>query len=101
MSGHQEIQEILNVEDIEGLLALGAPRDEYEHEAELIDLALGASPSNERATPISKDSVKELITRIWDERFGPFSDADLTKRESAFDRVATKIAALGPAGAQR
>lgn len=88
---HQEIQEILNREDIEGLLATGAPRDEYEHEAKLIGRTIRGC---QYAAPVSREMIKEIVARIWRERFGPFSERDLANRESAFERVAVEISAL-------
>jgi hypothetical protein len=94
MVTEQEIREILNREDIEGFLALGAPSDEYEREVELICRAVRASTCTWSPSPVPTEAVKEIVSRIWSARFGPFSDEDLAKRESALERVATKISGL-------
>jgi len=90
----KRIQEVLNQEDIEGLLALGAPRDEYEGEAEHIGLAIRKLVCDRPGAGAPIDAVKGIINATWRERFGPFSEEDLTRREPALERVATRIAAL-------
>ncbi|MGO9271571.1 MAG: hypothetical protein ACLQOO_15130 [Terriglobia bacterium] len=88
------ILEILDDEDIEGLIALGAPLDEYEREAELIAAAMGDSGSTEPGASVLRDEAKAIIRRVWGERFGPFSDEDLATRDLAFERVAAKVVRL-------
>lgn len=96
MAGSTEngIQEILSQEDIEGLLALGAPRDEYEREAQLIYRAITDFGPTAHGGDTARDAVKSILRAVWSERFGPFSEDDLARRDPAFERAATRIAAL-------
>jgi len=42
----EQIREVLNREDIEGLIALGAPKDEYDMEADMIPHAVAKHKSS-------------------------------------------------------
>lgn len=86
MIGIIQIDALLQQEDIEGLLALGAPRDEYIFEAKSIAAEL-VDPEN-RST---EDQIYEVIKKVWNRKFGPFESADLEKRSMAFRRVAQMI----------
>jgi hypothetical protein len=82
------IDNALRAEDVEGLLELGAPNDEYSHEAktiasELDELTLDAA---------SEDSVAAVIAKVWAKSF-ELSDEDLDKRCAALLRVARQILA--------
>lgn len=77
---------ILQAEDIEGLLDLGAPRDEYSNEPASIATALESG--------FNEDHVYGLVVRVWNRSFGPFDDDDLAKCAAAFHRVAGHIARL-------
>lgn len=85
------IEEILNHEDIEGLLDLGAPRDEYEAEAKLIEERVrhvfkgGLNPARRQ------EQTAAEIRDVWQSMFGPLSEGDLAQREDAFNRVAAQI----------
>ncbi len=56
-----EIEDILREEDIEGLMMLGAPRNEYRYEAKLIHQFLEPN--------LSLDEIYFLIEKIFWERF--------------------------------
>ena len=75
------------MEDIEGLLALGVPQDEYSSEARRIGSALASRAPEE----LDEDSAASTVQEIWIDSFGPFSDEDLRRRGSAFRRVAGAI----------
>lgn len=80
----EKIREILRSEDIEGFIAMGAPDDEYSHEA------------NELATVIESESISEAvaynaIVDVWKKYFGPFTDEEIGKRASALKAVVKKI----------
>jgi len=88
------LQETLNSEDIEGLLALGAPEDEYSQEAQSIAAALNVLHEDD----FTEDNLTEIVRRIWIDAFGPLSDADLKKRARAFRQVAREIQAFALSG---
>jgi hypothetical protein len=77
------IREILNREDIEGLLGLGAPADEYSTEAELISQAI-----ENGQVELHEEKLNELLRETWQKMFGPFSEEEINKRQSALERVA-------------
>ena len=85
----EQIREILNREDVEGLIRLGAPDDEYETEAQMIEEALA-----ERKMPVDEDSLSALVRAVWVKAFSPFSEEGLNKRAPAFSRVARGLKAL-------
>ena len=78
---------ILQAEDIEGLLSLGAPKDEYSHEAAEIKSAL-ADLDEDNAT---QDQISALVMNVWKRSFGPLSDGDVEKRFPAFRQLAQRI----------
>jgi hypothetical protein len=82
-----KIDSILQEEDIEGLLNLGAPKDEYSHEAEEIRAALEGLSENEA----SFDQVAPIVMTIWERSFGPFSPDDLQKRAPVLRQVVQRI----------
>jgi len=81
------IDSILQEEDIEGLLNLGAPKDEYSREAEEIKAALEAIDENDA----NFDQVAPLIMTIWERSFGPFSPDDIQKRSPVLRQVVQRI----------
>ncbi len=87
------IRQVLNEEDVEGLLAAGAPRDEYNAEAELIIQAI----EHGQVKPEDAD-LKKLLRDIWQNMFGPFSEQELNKRNEALNRVAKQLAKVCSAG---
>jgi hypothetical protein len=79
------VQNILREEDIEGLIQLGAPADEYDSEAREIAAAisrLGKHPTEEQ--------VVQVLVHVWREFFdlGP---EDIEARGEAFLRVAHRL----------
>ena len=85
------IRDVLNREDVEGFLALGAPTDEYHTEAELIRQAI-----EDRQAKLQKEELSELLRRIWQEMFGPFSEEEMNRRRPALERVAGQLARALP-----
>jgi hypothetical protein len=83
------IREILNREDIEGLLALGAPGDEYSTEAELISQAI----ENGQVEP-REEELNKLLRGIWQRMFGPFSEEEMKQRQPALERVARQLTGM-------
>jgi hypothetical protein len=81
-----EIEAILRAEDIEGLLAAGAPRDEYDSEAKDICNALNSAQNSD----LDVDQITDLIAAIWGKWFG-LSTENLQKRKPAFRNVTAQI----------
>lgn len=81
-----DINAVLQAEDIEGLLQLGAPTDEYVYEAEKIHAALAECGSSE-------GSVAAVVTQVWARSFD-LSEGELAKRSQSFHRVASQLLAL-------
>ena len=77
----------LNDEDVEGLLAAGAPGDEYEAEARLIAEALEHLPE----TDFVVDRVTLIVADVCNRMFGPFNDDEMRARSAVYRRVAERI----------
>lgn len=85
------IDNALRTEDVEGLLELGAPKDEYSHEAKTIASELAElTPGTE-----SEDGIAAVIAKVWAKSF-ELSDEDLDKRYAALRRVARQILSAVP-----
>jgi hypothetical protein len=78
------ISTVLRDEDIEGFIENGAPKDEYEPEADRIRDLIGR-----QASP-SVDEVCAIVRNVWAELF-ELDDNDLVKRADAFRRAAEKL----------
>ncbi len=91
-SKFREIKSVLDREDIEGLLALQSPRDEYDGEASLIESAV-AKATNFGKQKIGVETVEAIVTDVWNSQFGPLDPEDLNRRRSAFASAAQKIVA--------
>jgi hypothetical protein len=81
------IDAILQKEDVEGLLNLGAPKDEYSREAAEIHAALEAIDEND----VTSDGVAAVVMNVWERSFGPFSPDDLQKRSPVLQQVVQYI----------
>ncbi len=86
MTTSSNIQNILKEEDIEGLLALGAPGDEYSYEANDISIFITALNGHS----LTEADIVPIVSRVWAKYFN-LSKEDLNSRNSAFQRVAQKI----------
>jgi hypothetical protein len=84
-----QIQQVLNDEDIEGLLKAGAPTDEYETEAQMIAEAI----TQTHESKLTEERLTSVVKVTWAEMFGPFSEDQLQQREAAFQRVARRVMA--------
>ncbi|HEX5483294.1 MAG TPA: hypothetical protein VFZ08_11785 [Terriglobia bacterium] len=87
------IQKILNAADIEGLLRLGAPTDEYAPEAQMISKAIAGTGEPE----LTQESLAALVRNVWLAMTGPLSEEQMAKRAGAFSSVAKEILARGGA----
>jgi cell division ATPase FtsA len=83
--------ELLRHEDIEGLLSIGAPDNEYESEAEMIVDRVGEAESNAPSHRITKEEVEAIIRAVWKEMFG-LSEDQLRQRHEAFQSIAARLA---------
>ena len=83
----RKIKAALDSEDVEGLLAMGSPSDEYESEASLIEGRIVRLAGN---AP-NVDQIAAIVAEVWDAQFGPFDPEGLDKRRVAFSSVARKI----------
>jgi len=85
-----KVKEALDSEDIEGLLSLGAPPDEYHGEATLIEGRIAKATSfGKRRVDVAE--LENIVREVWNSEFGPFSDAQLEQRPAAFHAVARRI----------
>lgn len=81
-----KIAAILVREDVEGLIALGAPNDEYQREAEIIAQAL-SKMSKEQA---NEASVASLVSLIWSKAFN-LGEKELKIRLPSLRDVARQV----------
>ena len=81
------VRMILNDEDVEGLIAIGAPSDEYQHEAEQIIQAI-----EQKQVALRETDIAILLENVWRRAFGPLSDDQMSARRGAFLRIAGRIA---------
>ncbi len=82
----ERVEMELNAEDIEGLLRLGTPTDEYSGEARDIAAALEVIESSR----LGADVVTATISLIWTKSFD-LSDDDMLKRLPAIRNVASRL----------
>ena len=81
------VDEILRSLDIEGLLAVGAPSDEYGSEAEQIKNLLEGVPE----TQMSRKEVLAIVTAVWEHSFGPFSAEELQNRAAVLQQLTDRV----------
>lgn len=79
------IKTILHDEDIEGLIKIGAPADEYNGEAAEI-----ASEIYRLQGQSTEKQVAQVVEEVWKRSFD-LGRADLKLRRDAFRRVAQRI----------
>jgi len=81
------VQRILDEEDLEGLLKMGAPKDEYEPEARRIANAIG----HLNAEQLTVDRVAHIVSTVWEDMFGPFHGQAGRKLLPTCRRIAERI----------
>jgi hypothetical protein len=86
----QKIKYALNEEDVEGLLALGAPRDEYDGEARLIEEKLNQL-TNFGKLALETSVAARIVEEVCNARFGPFEGAELELRRPYYEAAARRI----------
>ena len=84
------IRGLLRHEDIEGLLSMGAPDDEYESEAEMIADRIGEAEQKALSHRLTWAEVENIIASVWKEMF-ELSDEDARLRQGAFAAIATRV----------
>lgn len=72
---YNRINELLQKEDIEGLLEFGAPNDEYSSEAMEIASLISSIDKNR----LTEDIIISLISDVWSKYFDPFSEDGIKK----------------------
>jgi len=82
----QLIDSLLRRADIEGLIQLGAPTDEYSSEAQVIALALAELDDSE----INAENITAIVSDVWRKSFG-LAASDLEARRSAIDSFAKQL----------
>jgi len=87
--------ELLRQEDIDGLLSMGAPVDEYGLEAEMIVNRVGEAESNSPTHEATREEIEAIIRSVWKEMFG-LSEDQLLHRHGAFQSVAARLAPQTP-----
>ena len=92
MISEGQIKKLLDREDVENLLAVGAPQDEYETEAQMIRDRVVDLQQRQSVAP-STQQITDLIRSVWIEMFGPFETDHLNAREPMFLKIATVIRA--------
>jgi hypothetical protein len=83
---YDALDEIFRIQDIEGLIALGVPDNEYEPEVEKIFVALEALPREEATVP----KLVEVFEGVYKQMFG-WSDEDMRRRRPHFEEIAIKV----------
>jgi hypothetical protein len=84
---HQtQIQALLTNLDIEGLIALGAPQDEYTSESEIIFTAIRQLPEPGR----NPETMLSIVLTVWQESFG-LSEAQIRDRLPLLRNLAIQL----------
>ena len=82
----ESLQELFTTIDPEGLIAGGAPADEYEPEMEQLTTALAEIPTG----LASKSQIIDILSNIWRSDFQA-TEAHLDRCRSAFEQIADKL----------
>jgi hypothetical protein len=78
----EDIEALLRAEDIEGLIASGAPEDEYDSEAKQIASAVASLNANE----FTQANITAIIALAWAKSFNQ-SEQEIKQRMPAFERI--------------
>ncbi|PIR34621.1 MAG: hypothetical protein COV36_00435 [Alphaproteobacteria bacterium CG11_big_fil_rev_8_21_14_0_20_44_7] len=82
---YEKIESLLTKEDIEGLIGLGAPQDEYENEAKKIYEAILELPDSDNNIKVSR-----IIMDIWKQSFN-LSKEELKQRLPFIERLTKSL----------
>jgi len=80
------VDEALREEDIEGFITLGAPGDEYSHEAQEITAALASL----RVDQLTEANIVAILALVWAKAFNR-SPQEIKQRIPAFQHVANRL----------
>jgi len=85
-----EIKRALDEEDVEGLLALDCPSNEYDEEARLIaDRVRSVTKLGENLLVLA--DAERIVEEVCNKQFGPFEGAQLEIRRPIWRAVAKRI----------
>jgi hypothetical protein len=87
----QEIKRALDEEDVEGLLALGCPKDEYDSEARSIEEKISRLTDGGRSALDVVDAAR-IVEEVCTRSFGPFEGGGADRRRPCYLAVARKLA---------
>jgi cell division ATPase FtsA len=90
MTRRDLIGELLRQEDIEGLLSMGAPGDEYESEVEMIANRISEAEEKAPEHRLTREEVENIIASVWKEMF-ELSDEDVKQRQAPFAAIAAQL----------
>lgn len=82
------LNNLLEKEDIEELISLGAPSDEYSKEAASIAASITKLQKDQR----NEGAITAIIAMVWSQNFDK-APKDIEKRMEAFKRIAKKVMA--------
>jgi hypothetical protein len=83
---YSNIETILRIEDVEGLIESGAPDNEYNSEAKcIVDVLKRLQPED-----ITEENIVTVISTVWEKMFH-LDKKDISKRLPAFRNVAKGI----------
>lgn len=90
----QTIASLLRQADIEGYIALGAPADEYDSEAEALALVFAELKDDE----VTVENIAAIITEAWIQSFN-LGETDIGMRKSEIQNFAETVVRLNSANA--
>jgi hypothetical protein len=82
---------LLRREDIERLISMWVPVEEYGPEAVMIVSRLREAESNAPSHRVTREEVESIISAVWKETFG-LSEDQLHRRHNAFRSVVARLA---------
>ena len=85
------VEDLLREHDIEGIIQIGAPKDEYDTEAQMIAQRIQDVESR-HGRKANQQEVVEIIRGVWAEMFS-LGEPELTKRADPFETIAAHLTA--------
>jgi hypothetical protein len=83
---YSAIDELFRLHDIDGLIASGAPDDEYEPEVEKIFARLETLPSDQATVP----ALVSIFEGVWTQMCGG-NEKTIARRRPDFEDIAQKV----------
>jgi BMFP domain-containing protein YqiC len=81
----------LSHKDVEGLISIGAPADEYEAEAKMICDRLGEA--EQKNSKLTTEQILSIVEQVWREMFD-LSPEQLAARREALQEIAVRLAPI-------